>query len=784
MLAQDARAHWSSTPSNALAPRVPYSMDAVLTFLFKYPSRVWERGEFVWSPVVPWWLVAIAAALALAVVVVAYGRVRGVPPRTRVALVAMRTAALFIVVGCLLRPTLVVSSAVSQRNLLAIVLDDSRSMQITDVAGGTRAAAVERAFADSASLVQALSDRFALRFYRFAADVRPAAGAAGLRAGGTRTDLAAALNGAREELVGTPLAGVIVVSDGADNGGTDLEPAVLALRARRVPVHTVGVGLERFPRDVAIERVALPARPLVGANLLVDVTLRLRGVGGEKVTLTAESNGRIVATEELTLPAREEISRARLRLTDLPAGTHRISVRASALNNETVLENNESHGLVEVRPGPDRILYMEGEPRAEFGFIRRAIATDSAVQLVSLLRSADRKFLRLGVRDSLELAGGFPTTREELFAFRGIILGSIEASFFTADQLRMLGEFVSQRGGGLLALGGRSTLAEGGYRGTPVAEVLPISLDRAPLAGDVEATEMRIQPTAAGRAQAALQIAATEAASLRRWDSLPPLTVVNALGSLRPGATALLTGRRTGESDDRPLLATQRFGRGSALVFSVQDSWLWKMHADVAVDDRTHETLWRQLARSLTEDASERVEVAAVPSRVAPGEPVTIRARVADAQFIDVNDASVTATVTAPSGRVSEVPLEWALTEDGVYTGRFIAEEAGVYRLSADARRGSDTVRAMPSSMLADDQGADVEQAELRAPLLRRLAQQTGGRYYPLEDAGRLADDVLYTESGVTVREVRDLWDMPAVFMLVAMLLAGEWALRRSRGLA
>ncbi len=759
-------------------------MDAVLTFLFKYPSRVWERGELVWSPVVQWWVVAALAVAALAAVAAAYARVRGVPRRERVVLTSLRAIVVLIVLACLLRPTIVVASAVPQRNLLAILLDDSRSMQVTDVDDTTRAAAVQRVFSDSAALVQSLGERFALRFYRFAADVRPAAGASGLRSTGTRTDLAAALDGAREELAGTPLAGMIVVTDGADNAGSDLERSLLALKARRVPVHTVGVGLERFPRDVAIERVALPSRPLVGANLLVDVTLRLRGVGGEKVTLTAESDGRMVATEEITLPRSEEIARARLRLTELQPGTHRITVRASALGGETVAENNESHGIVQVRPGPDRILYVEGEPRPELGFIRRAILTDSAVQLVSLLRSAERKFLRLGVRDSLELAGGFPTTREELFAFRGIILGSIEASFFTADQLRMLAEFVSQRGGGLLALGGRNTLAEGGYRGTPVAEVLPISLDRSPLEPDAPATELRVQPTAAGRVQAAVMIAPTEAASERRWDSLPPLTTVNALGSLRPGATALLTGRTPGGSDDRPLLALQRFGRGSAMVFGVQDSWLWKMHAEIPVEDRTHETLWRQLARSLTEEASERVEVAAVPSRVAPGEPVTLRARVADEQFIDVNDASVTATVQSPSGRIVDVPLEWALTEDGVYAGKFIAEEAGVYSVLAEARRGRDTTRAAPAALLADEQGADVEQAELRAPLLRRLSEETGGKYYPLADAAQLAEDVAFTESGVTVREARDLWDMPIVFLVVAALLATEWGMRRKRGLA
>jgi hypothetical protein len=91
---------------------------------------------------------------------------------------------------------------------------------------------------------------------------------------------------------------------------------------------------------------------------------------------------------------------------------------------------------------------------------------------------------------------------------------------------------------------------------------------------------------------------------------------------------------------------------------------------------------------------------------------------------------------------------------------------------------------ATPSALLADDQGADVEQAELRAPLLRRIAQETGGRYYPLAEADKLAEDVVYTESGVTVREALDLWDMPIVFLVLALLLGAEWALRRSRGMA
>ena len=88
---------------------------------------------------------------------------------------------------------------------------------------------------------------------------------------------------------------------------------------------------------------------------------------------------------------------------------------------------------------------------------------DKNLRVVTLLRTSENKFYRVGVDDAEELQDGFPKTREELYRYRGLILGSIEASFFSADQLRMIGEFVSERGGGLLMLGGRHSFSEGGY---------------------------------------------------------------------------------------------------------------------------------------------------------------------------------------------------------------------------------------------------------------------------------------------------------------------------------
>lgn len=249
----------------------------------------------------------------------------------------------------------------------------------------------------------------------------------------------------------------------------------------------------------------------------------------------------------------------------------------------------------------------------------------------------------------------------------------------------------------------------------------------------------------------------------------------------------MLAGRADNGRSDIPVLSFQSYGRGMSAVLGVQDSWLWRMDASMPIDDLTHQTFWRQMVRWLVEDVPAPFEIIASPARVAPGEPVQLRAHVNTALYADVNDAAVTATLTDPAGNQQTLPLEWSLRDDGSYTTRFIPADTGRYSIAAVARRpagGADSVQMSYGDILVDERGADVSNAELRATLLQRIANETGGKYYSLSEAGRLADDAIYTSAGVTVREVKDLWDMPVVFLLMALLLGTEWAYRRWRGLA
>jgi hypothetical protein len=208
------------------------------------------------------------------------------------------------------------------------------------------------------------------------------------------------------------------------------------------------------------------------------------------------------------------------------------------------------------------------------------------------------------------------------------------------------------------------------------------------------------------------------------------------------------------------------------------------MHASVPLEDQSHETYWRQMLRWLLEDVPDRLETSVSPDHPAPQQRVTVRAEIGDSNFVRVNNAGSIVRVTSPLGVVDTIPLDWTMGQDGAYAASFVPREEGVYRLDVEAANGADTLRTEPLFVMVADRGADFLNAELRAPLLRRIAQETGGRYYTPATVGQLADDTQYTESGITVTEVKDLWDMPVVFGVLMLLLGSEWLLRRRRGLA
>jgi uncharacterized membrane protein len=772
-------------------------MERLVEFLSGHGRAVFTNGRFGFD-VRPHALVLVACALLLlAFVYFAYVRPRTrLTGGTRVGLIALRSALFLLILFLLLKPVVVVPSVIPRSSTVALVADDSRSMQMADAGDGrTRLDAMRSALFDAnAPFQQRLQEKFRTQSYGFSSQLDNINNGEELTGEGLSSDIGGALAEAARRSTGAPLSAVVLVSDGAANAGADLAAELRNLRARGLPVYTVGVGSARRPADAELVRVNLPRRVLVGSSVEVEAFVRASGYGATKVRIAASEDGRAVKTEEFSLRG-GETEVVRMELIPATAGVHRYTFDVQPLADELTLENNRREALVEVVEGPLRVLYVEGEPRWELGKLRDALGRgEKNVELISLLRTGENKLYRQGVSGEAELAEGFPKTEEELFAYDGLMLGSVEASFFTPEQLRAIEAFVARRGGGLLALGGRYAFGAGGYAGTPVADALPITMAQRASGASAEpnpeayAPAFKAQLTARGASHPVTRLSDDRGLSQKTWNELPPVSVPEATSGVKPGATVLLEARRAGTEGRAgggpvTLLAQQRYGRGQALAFTASDTWRWRMQMDSK--SNAHENFWRQMLRYLVQGAPRQFEVAAEQDVSAPGDTVRIVADLRDKKFNPAADARAVARITKPSGATADVPLRFtARDETNVYVGEFKSDELGRHRIELTASGSSIGEASAQSEFLVAELNREFYDASLDEELLKRVAAETGGKYYTLEEAGALVDDLAYRQTDNSRPVTKDLWDMPVNFLLLVGLLSGEWFLRKRHGLA
>ena len=768
---------------------------SLFRFLFKYDLLIFEQGKFVFAATRSMWIVAAIAGAAAIYAVFTYRRLLNVTTGERVRLLALRVPLFLLVLFALLRPTLLLKVAVPQQNFVGIVLDDSRSMQIADEAGKPRSEFVKDEFGRvDGPLLTALAKRFVVRIFRFSNSAERLQSSGDLTFNGTETHLGDALDRARDELSGLPVAGLVLVSDGADNSATTIDQPIAGLKAQAMPVFAVGVGKDQLARDVQITRVETPQRVLKGTALVVDAVVTATGFAGVKVPLVVEDAGRVVAQQDITLPADGESTTVHVRFVTSEAGPRVFTFKVPVQDGEEVSQNNERRSLIDVFDRREKILYLE-DLRPESKFIRQATDADNNLQVALLERTAEaavnapEKYWRAGLDNGQELANGFPATPEELFVYRGIILGSIEASAFTPQQQRLIEDFVDVRGGGLIALGGDASFSEGGWAGTPLAEVLPVQLERTVKGAARYFDELLVRPTKAGQNHPATQITDKEADAAAKWRDLTPLSTTNIIKDVKPGATVLLDGVDE-HGHQAPVLTYQRFGRGKALALTVEDSWLWRMQMPLA--DTTHHTFWQRLARWLVDGVPDRVMVSGTPDHVEQGQPITLTAQVVDPAYKGIDNGRITAHVTSPSGKTEDIPMAWTVQRDGEYAAKYTPVEDGVFNVSVggsydattgparetkDAGTGKASFRVAPSD-------AEYFDPAMRAPLLKRVADETEGRFFRASDTSKLVDAITYSGRCITVVEDKELWDMPIILFLLLGLMGTEWAVRRGKGLA
>jgi uncharacterized membrane protein len=747
-------------------------------FLFKYPPAIFSKGKLVLLSPWPIWLFLV---LILAAGAGLYWNMlrerRAVLTHARsIAIWVAQTAMIAILLLMLWHPAISVARLRPQQNVVAVLIDHSRSMGIADD-GKPRLIAAEETL--ETQLLPELSKKFQVRIYGIGRDAVRIDQPRSLVADDNATRISDSLRHIAAEAGTMPLGAIVLLSDGGDNTGGIDRDAISQLRQLRVPVHTVGYGPDHFDKDIEIVDVAAPARALAQSRVTARVAIRQHGFAGNKVTLSVRENGKLIAGQPVDLKPDAEQSETILFNVG-EAGAHSFQIGITPVAGEQNTQNNSVVRLVNVGQKKMRVLYVEGEPRWEYKFIRRALEDDPSIEVVSMLRTTQNKIYRQGIANPGELEAGFPAKAEELFKYDGLIIGSVEANYFSNDAQRMIRDFADKRGGGVLFLAGRFALADGGYAATPMAEMMPLRFSG-------EKTWSRnfadITLTDAGRENVITRIEEDRAKNLERWKKMPQVANYAVMGTTKPGAVVLMNVAEPGHRPT-PLLTIQNYGRGRVGLFATAGSWRWKMLQDHA--DKSHATYWSQLLRWLVTETPGEV-VSSTPKQVLPDDThVPLRVSVRDRNYDTVSGATVQTAITRPDGNAEVVDLKPDPLEPGTYTGEYTAEKPGTYIAETSARQtlnnvkteyGSDTLTFRREDGVAENFGAAQNK-----DLLEKLSSDTGGNYYTPATAKRLPDEVAVSEAGITGHDNLDIWDMPILFLLVILIRGGEWILRRKWG--
>jgi len=577
-----------------------------------------------------------------------------------------------------------------------------------------------------------------------------------------------------------PLASIVVFTDGADNISKNLLSVLNKLQTRKIAVNVCAIGSPQIEKDIEVVQASAPQTVLPESITTAVVSLKSNGYTGKNVVLEVREHGKLVQSKAVTLTRNNDVQTVELNIASKGKGVKSYTVSVAAQPGEPIQLNNSQNLLLNIEDMRPKILYLDGTPRWEFKFIREAIDSDKNLQLMTLLRTSGNKFYRQGVENEDNLAAGFPTTKEDLFQYKGLILGSIEASFFSNEQLKMIGDFVSERGGGFMMLGGRKSFDEGNYGNTPVADLLPVVLGQSQAGKSLILEPVKFRLTPYGHSHLVTRLVIDENENEKRWNSLPQLEEYNLITNVKPGATALAT---AGDSRRNViLLATHRYGRGRALALMTSNSWAWQMQ--MPHQDDSHEVFWRQAFHWLVGSAPDQVSLDLDSSVVPQGETVGLNVEVNDRTFTRLNDAAVVANVTWPSGKTTELPLRWTAKKDGIYRGQFSPDEKGTYRAKVTAVQHGREIGRSERFFIVTDSNLEFFNAGQNKDLLQRIAAETGGRYYTLANARQMPEEMTYLERPNSVPQILPLWDMPILFILLSTLLVFEWAWRKREGLA
>lgn len=574
---------------------------------------------------------------------------------------------------------------------------------------------------------------------------------------------------------GQPLAGILLVTDGANNSGTSpLEIATL-LRQENIPLFVHGVGITS-PRDIIVGSLFAPDVSFVKDEVSVTVRIRAQGLAGQEATLNLSLNSDVVATQSITF-AEDGEQVVPLHFTPQTEGEFDLTASIDPRPDEAVKDNNMRTQRLRVVDQKIKVLLVDQSPRWEFRYLQAMLMRDRRVVVSSLLIEADPKIAR--AKDSPYL-DAFPSRREELFQYDLVIFGDVDPKAVSNAQLDNLSELVSRFGGALVMIAGKR-FAPQAYRRGLMDKMLPVEYDAVTLDStkDVSAEKpITLELTAAGKNSPMLRLSDKPEENVALWKELPPVYWVSKVARPKPAAEVLLVDpdpSKESRFGKMPVIAVQQYGLGQVMFVGTDNTWRWRKN----VGDLYYTALWGQIAQRVSLPrllgVSKLTQLTSDRQNYLTGDRVTVFARLYSAGYEPMKQPSVKGFFGLKSGLGPrpEVILRPIPEQPGLYRGEFVAPAAGSYQFLVEHDPNA------PMDFSVTEPRFEFGATAMNEPLLRELSAATGGAFFREEDLYLLPETISNQSERVRSPLEVELWCSPIYFLLLLGVASAEWLLRK-----
>ncbi|MBF8295004.1 MAG: hypothetical protein HW389_1549 [Bacteroidetes bacterium] len=703
-------------------------------------------------------LLLLAAGGAGALAVLAYRFT--IPPvsRTlRVTFMLLRGLGLFLLFLLLGEPLLSLVYHRFEKPVLAVLIDQSRSMTIQDKTGDRRAIMLKALDSPELQTVEANSDVlfgvFDTKLHLLQSFAKDS-----ISFRGEGTDIGGALKQLKDLTSGRNIQGVLLISDG--NATTGPSPLFEAEEAG-LPVFAVGIGDTNEPHDVLVQKVLANTITYVGNKVPVNATLKSSGLNNERVEVTLLEGGKMLDRKTVLLePGMRQYDVPLSFIPDLD-GTKKITVEVSQLPGEVSYQNNRSSFYVKVLKSKMPVVMIAGGPSADVAAVRRALRDDPNIEVRSFIDRGNGQFYEGLLTD------------QELRTAECIVLVGYPGTGSSAATVQAIANAVGSRKGLLFVLS-RTT----DFRKLQALQAhLPFTVPA--LAG--EETQVFFAVSDLQRNNPILRVSS----SLEVWGKLPPSFTLGESFHAKPEGITLASARIQSSTTGDPLLLSRDVNRSKSLAILCYGLWRWKSYSEgIPGAERILETFFSNSVRWLvTREDEKPVQVRPTKEIFGGSEAVEFTGQVYDENYRPM-EAEISLSVSQ-KGQTSQLTL--TSLGNGRFEGAFDPLPEGDYTYVAKALAGGRQISEEHGSFSVG--GLNVEFQETRANrlLLQQLATRTGGRYYDHHDLRGFPEDIAalpnFRPRDIRIAQQFELWNKTWMLGALVALFALEWFLRKKNGM-